>query len=281
MAQKILILGAGGMLGHDLVQTFSDQDLTAWDIEELDITNEPQVMEKISELKPDVVINATGFTNVDGAEQNESTAMKINGEGPAFLAKACQKNHCVLVHYSTEYIFDGSKKDGYNEGDHPKPLNVYGHSKLAGEALLQSYHNRYYILRSSWLYGHAPQRGKPRGLNFVDTMLKLAAEGREINVVNDQFGKPTFTKDLAEKTKSILEQQAPFGVYHVVNEGVCSWHDFAKKIFELKGLNVKLNPIKSEDYPLPTPRPKYSVLNNTKLLPLRSWEEALREYLEK
>lgn len=279
MDKKVLILGAQGMLGHDLVQAFSDYEVLAWDKEELDITNEKLVIDKIIDESPDIVINAAAFTDVDGAEENEITAMQINGEGPGFLAKACQKANCILVHYSTEYIFDGIKKEGYVEKDNPKPLNVYGSSKLAGEALLQSYYNRYYIIRSSWLFGKAPQRGKPRGLNFVETMLKLASEGREINVVNDQFGKPTFTKDLAEKTKQIIEDIEPFGIYHVSNEGECSWYDFAQEIFKIKGIDVKLNLISSEEYPLPTPRPKYAILNNTKTDKLRPWQEALKDYL--
>ena len=279
MAEKILILGSSGMLGHDLVQAFSDRNVVAWSAKDLDITNEQQVKEKILALKPTVVINAAGFTDVDGAEKNEVDAMKLNGEGPGFVAKACHILSIPLVHYSTEYIFDGKDPKGYDEHAKTRPLNIYGHSKLAGEVLMQSNHNKYYLIRTSWLYGHAPQRGKPRGLNFVDIMLNLAKAGKDINVVDDQIGKPTFTKDLAEKTKAILDQEAPFGIYHVVNEGTCSWYDFAKKIFEIKGLTINLKPIKSADYPLPTPRPQYSILLNTKLLPLRSWEEALKEYL--
>jgi len=128
--------------------------------------------------------------------------------------------------------------------------------------------------------GHAPQVGKPRGLNFVDTMLRLAQEKDELNVVNDQFGKPTATKDLAEITRLILEEQKPFGIYHGVNEGACTWHDFATEIFKIKGVDIKVNPISSDEYPMPTPRPRYSVLINTKLEPMRTWQEALREYLQ-
>jgi len=279
MAKKILILGSSGMLGHDLVQVFSDYEVTAWDREDLDITNEDQVQEKIIDLKPDIVINAAAYTDVDGAQEDETTAMQVNGEAPGFLAKACNKIGAILVHFSTEYVFEGTSKDGYAEKDKTKPLNVYGESKLAGEVLVQSYHNKYYIIRSSWLYGKAPQRGKPRGLNFVETMLKIASERREINVVNDQIGRPTYTKDLAEKTKQIIEEVKHFGIYHVTNEGECSWYEFAQEIFKIKNIDVKVNPIKSEEYPLPTPRPQYSILNNTKANQLRSWQDALKDYL--
>lgn len=279
MAKKILILGASGMLGHDLVQAFSDWDVVAWSSQDLDITNEAVVKEKILMLRPDVVVNAAAYTDVDGAEKNEQLAMQLNGEAPAFLAKACQLANAILVQFSTDSVFDGKKQTGYAEHDHPKPINVYGHSKLAGEALLQSYHNRYYIIRTSWLYGKAPQRGKPRGLNFVETMLKLAQDRPEINVVNDQFGRPTFTKDLSQRVRQLLDEQEHFGIYHLTNDGVCSWYEFAQEIFKIKGVDIKVNPIKSEDYPLPTPRPQYSILNNTKLKPMRSWQEALEDYL--
>lgn len=279
MKRKVLILGSQGMLGHDLVQAFSGYDLTAWDRGDLDITNEEQVIKKILELNPEIVINAAAYTDVDGAEEDEKTAMQVNGEGPGFLAKACHQIGAILVHYSTEYVFEGTNKDGYAEKDKTKPVNVYGQSKLAGEILVQSHHNRYYIIRSSWLYGKAPQRGKPRGLNFIETMLKLSSESRTINVVEDQFGKPTYSKDLAIKTKEIIEQEEHFGIYHVTNEGECSWYEFALEIFKIKGIDVKVNPIKSEDYPLPTPRPQYAILKNTKIEKLRPWQEALKEYL--
>lgn len=279
MKKKVLILGSQGMLGHDLVQAFSDYDLTAWDRNDLDITNEEQVIKKITELNPEIVVNAAAYTDVDGAEEDEKTAMQVNGEGPGFLAKACNKIGTILVHYSTEYVFEGTNKDGYAEKDKTKPLNVYGQSKLAGEILLQSNHNRYYIIRSSWLYGKAPQRGKPRGLNFVETMLNLASARRTINVVNDQYGRPTYTKDLAIKTKEMIEQVEHFGIYHVTNEGECSWYEFAQEIFKIKNIDINVNPIKSEEYPLPTPRPQYAILNNTKTKKLRSWQEALKEYL--
>ena len=280
MEQKILILGAGGMLGHDLAKAFKDSRPVLWTQSDLNITNQSAVVKKITAFKPTIVINAAAYTNVDGAETNVATAFQVNADGPGYIAEACQQLSAIMVHFSTEYVFDGTNQAGYREDDPVNPLNIYGQSKAKGEELVRNNCEMHYIIRSSWLYGKAPQVGKPRGLNFVETMLKLAGEGKEINVVNDQFGKPTFTLDLARQTKEILNQFKPCGTYHVVNEGVCTWYDFAKKIFELRNLSVKLNPITSQEYKLPTPRPKYSVLVNTKLEPLRKWQEALDEYLK-
>ncbi|MDD2807048.1 MAG: dTDP-4-dehydrorhamnose reductase [Patescibacteria group bacterium] len=280
MEQKILILGASGMLGHDLTKAFSGREVFAWDMSALDITDGTAVERKITTLKPTIVINAAAYTDVDGAEKNEALASKINGEAVGYLAAVCQKIGALLVHYSTEYVFDGQNNDGYDETSLVSPINAYGRSKAKGEALLQQYGEMFYLIRSSWLYGKAPQVGKPRGLNFVETMLKLAQEIKEIDVVSDQFGKPTYAADLAVATRQLVDSAKPCGIYHITNDGACSWYDFAKKIFEIKGIDVKVNPIKTEDYPFKTPRPKFAVLQNTKLEPLRSWEEALKEYLE-
>ena len=279
MEQKVLILGARGMLGHDLVEVFSDYDLTAWDQSDLDITNEQLVMEKITELSPDIIINAAAYTDVDKAETNQEAAMAVNADAVGYLAKAANEIEAVFVHFSTEYIFDGKDSNGYNEDARTNPVNVYGESKAKGEKLLQANHNKYYIIRSSWLYGKALQMGKERGINFVETMLKLAADKDELNVVNDQFGKPTFTKDLSIAARKLVESKKPFGIYHGVNEGVCTWHDFAEKIFDIKNIEILVNPISSDEYPSKVPRPKNTILHNNKMDKLRDWEEALEEYL--
>ena len=268
------------MLGHDLVVAFSDYQLTTWSSTDLDISNEVAVRAKITALQPDIIINAAAYTNVDGAEKEEDLATIVNGTGVGYLAEIAHQLAILMIHFSTDYVFEGTDKHGYIEDAATNPVNAYGHSKEVGEKLLQERHDKFYLIRTSWLYGKAPQKGKPRGLNFVETMLSLAQQGREIKVVNDQFGKPTFTHDLAQATRKLVEDQAPFGTYHLVNEGVCSWYDFAKKIFEIKGIDVNLHPIGSKDYPLPTPRSKYSILINTKTEQLRSWEEALRDYLK-
>ena len=280
MENKVLIIGADGMLGHDLVDAFSDHNLVAWDKKEIDITDEKQVMEKIGQLNPALIINAAAYTDVDKAETEEDLAMAVNATGVLNLALAAKAVSAILVHYSTESVFDGRKKEGYKELDQTSPVNVYGRSKTRGEELLQNNYDKFYIIRSSWLYGKAPQKGKARGLNFVETMLKLAKERDEINVVNDQFGKPTWTHDLAIMSKELIKEMRPYGIYHITNEGECSWYDFAKKIFELSNINIKVNPISSEEYEFKTPRPKSSVLLNTKFDQLRSWQEALAEYLK-
>jgi dTDP-4-dehydrorhamnose reductase len=267
------------MLGHDLAEIFADLKPILWDQADLDITDEKLVLEKLNELKPTLVINAAAYTDVDGAENNQNLAQAVNALAIGYLAAACAKIGAILVHYSTEYVFSGQDQAGYPEDAKTSPINVYGQTKALGEELLQQNCEMYYIIRSSWLYGQAPQVGKPRGLNFVQTMLKLAQAGQEIKVVNDQFGKPTYCHDLAIETRKIIDTAKPCGIYHVTNDGVCSWYEFAKKIFEIKDIKVNLKSIESKDYPLPTPRPQYSILINTKLEPMRSWEEALREYL--
>lgn len=279
-SKKVIILGASGMLGHDLAEVFKEYNPTLFGVEDLDITDQQDVMDKLTDLQPEIIINAAAYTDVDGAQNNQEAAFAVNALAVGYLAQACKNIGAILIHFSTDSVFDGKNENGYKETDSINPINVYGKSKAEGEQLMQEKCDDYYLIRTSWLYGHAPQAGKPRGLNFVATMLKLAQEKDELNVVNDQFGKPTFTKDLAKETRRILENQEPFGIYHIVNDGVCTWYDFAKEIFEIKGVDIKVNPISSAEYPMLTPRPKYSVLINTKLEPLRSWQEALKEYLK-
>ncbi len=267
---KILILGAKGMLGNDLVKTFSEEELTAWDVNDLDITDEKAVDEKISTLQPEIVINAAAYTDVDGAESNKELCFKINAYAVGNIAKACSKINASLVHISTDYIFDG-KKEGYSEDDVQNPIGVYGASKALSEKLILENTDKYFIVRTSWLYG-------VNGKNFVETMLRLGKEKDSIDVVNDQFGCPTYTKDLALKIKEIIEK--PFGIYHVTNDASCSWYDFAKKIFELSGMKTKVNPVTTDKFPRPAQRPKFSILLSTKISKPRNWEDALKEYLE-
>jgi dTDP-4-dehydrorhamnose reductase len=271
---KILIIGATGMLGTDLVKTFKNHDVTAWGSKDIDITDFQEVDSKIKALKPEVVINAAAYTAVDDCEINRDLAMKVNGEGPGNLAKVCSAINAILVHYSTDYIFNGQKKDGYNEDyNEIAPLNVYGESKALGEKLIRENCKKYYILRIAWLYGK-------NGKNFVDTMLKLGKEKPQLKVVNDQHGSPTYTADVAQRTKKILEAIKPnFGIYHATNSGNCTWYEFTKEIFRIKNISVKVAPCSTEEFPRPAKRPAYSILLNTKLPPMRSWQEALGEYL--
>ena len=271
---KILILGYKGMLGHELVEVFKDKhELVLWDRDQIDISDEKDVEEKIEKLKPDVVINAAAYTAVDDAESNENLAYKVNGSAVGFIANTCKNINAILVHFSTDYVFDGKNKFGYKE-DYPagKSLNVYGESKALGEKLILDIEPRYYLIRTSWLFGK-------HGKNFIETMLRLAGENKEIKIVNDQFGSPTYAKDLAKKVRELIESQKSYGIYHITNSNVCNWYEFALKIFELASLNPITKSVKSAEFPTPAKRPNYSILINTKLFPLRSWEEALKDYL--
>ena len=258
-AIKTLIIGSNGMLGSDLCKVFPYAiKLTHKD---LDITNRTRVINCIQDIRPDVVINAAAYTNVDGCEDNKELAFQINGYGPGHVAEACSKVGATLVHFSTDYVFDGSKKD-YAESDTPNPINVYGHSKLLGENKIIGNMDDY---RISWLFGI-------HGKNFVETMIKLSREMDTVKVVNDQFGKPTYTMDLANKVKEIIELDP--GIYHITNDGMCSWYEFASSIID------NVIPCTSEEFPRKAKRPKYSVLVNTKTKPMRNWREALKDYLK-
>lgn len=277
-AKKILIIGAKGMLGQDLVKVFSadkNYDVISWDLENLDITNKNNVFEKIGKLKPEIIINAAAFTDVDGCEDEakKDLCMKVNGEAVGYLASCASQINAILVHYSTDYVFNGKKSEGYKENEKEiDPVNSYGESKALGEKKLQENTKRFYLIRTSWLYGKG-------GKNFVDTMLKLSETKKELKVVDDQHGKPTHTVDLAKRTKELIDKNLPYGIYHITNEGETTWFEFAKKIFEFAKVNVKVNPCTSDEFPRPARRPTYSSLINTKLPASRRWEEALAEYL--
>lgn len=276
---NILILGAHGMLGTDLVKVFDVQyNVTAWDKAELDITNEQEIISKIHNKDFDLIINASGYTDVEGAEDNAELAFLINNEAVKNLVEAAKSSQAKFVHFSTEYVFDGTNPYGYNEMAPGHPINVYGRSKLAGELHVLAY-DYGYVVRTSWLYGHNPQVGKPRGLNFIDTMLSLAAKGSEIKVVSDQFGKLTYTKDLAAAVLNLIKSDKPAGIYHLVNENKTSWYDVAKEIFTIKNIDIKLAAISSSEYPAKAKRPLNAVLLNTKFNKLRPWSEALKDYL--
>ena len=263
-AIKTLIFGADGMLGMDLCQVFTDAvKLTHNNI---DIADREQVIETIKRIAPDVVINAAAYTDVDGCEDkdNRELVFDVNGRAPGYIAEGCSLMRAKLVHYSTDYVFDGSKEE-YVESDLTGPVNVYGESKLLGERNIIENMDNYRIIRTSWLFGH-------HGRNFVDTMLKLSGEIDAVRVVDDQFGKPTYTADLAHKTAEIIGL-AP-GIYHITNDGVCSWYEFASAVIS----NVVQ--CSSDEFARKAKRPTYSVLVNTKTTPMRHWKNALSEYLK-
>lgn len=261
------------MLGQALQREFAGEELTAWDKEDLDITDQEQVMAKITAAAPEVIINAAGYTAVDAAEENRDLALAVNGEAVGSIATAARESGATVVHYSTDYVFSGQKADGYAEDDQSGPaVNVYGESKLAGEQALQKSGARWYLLRTAWLYG-------PGGKNFVDTMLRLGHERPELRVIHDQHGSPTYTRDLAAATRTIITGYEP-GIYHVTNSATATWYEFAVKIFELTDNPIPVTPITSAEYPLPAKRPTYSMLQNTKGPEVRDWQEALKEYIK-
>ena len=271
------------MLGRELCKVFHDQDFIALAKKDLDITDQAKVFEDFFNFQPDVVINAAGYTKVDEAESDEETAAGINGYAIGVLAKACREIDATFVHFSTDYVFPGTKRTGYNEEDPTKPINAYGKSKELGEKLLIEemellstdfpVEGKYFLIRTSWLYG-------AHGKNFVDTMLQLGQKNNEVKVVNDQHGKPTYALDLAKQVKWLIDtHEYPSGIYHVTNDGMTSWFEFAKEIFKLAKMNTDVVPCGSLDYVRPAKRPTYSPLNNNKLPALRGWKEALKEYI--
>lgn len=269
--QKILLLGKNGMLGKALSKELSGSfDLKSFAKNELDITDFAAVDKICDELKPDFVVNATAYTAVDHAETEQDLALKINSEAVGNLAKICEKLGAKLIHFSTDYVFDGENENGFLEDDEPNPVNFYGESKLAGERRILESGCDFAIVRTSWLFGN--------GENFVVKMLELSRKNAEIKVVSDQIGSPTFAKDLAQTTQEILDSNAN-GIFHATNSGATSWANFARKIFEIKNLPIKIIDIPSAEFPTPAQRPKISILRNSKLPEMRSWEEGLEEHL--
>lgn len=278
---RILLFGSRGMLGSDLQSEFetAGHEVMGVDREEVDITYGPNVADVFHTIEPEVVINATGFTDVDGAENNREAAFLLNDKAVKYLAEASAAVSAKFVHFSTEMVFNGESANGYNESAEPKPINVYGESKLAGERQVLAYERGGYLVRTSWLYGKAQQRGKPRGLNFIETMIKLASEKPEVKVVNDQFGKLTYTKDVAKVLIKLVSGQYNPGIYHLVNEESASWYEVTREIWRLKNITTPLVPITSSEYPTSAARPKYGILLNTKYPTFRPWQQALTEYL--
>lgn len=272
---KVVILGAGGMLGTDLMQVFRQFEPIGFNRTELDICDRNRVDATLADLRPDFVINASGYTAVDAAEtvDGRTEAMLVNGTAVGALAEVCHGLSVPLVHFSTDYVFDGGRRMGYKENDRPAPINMYGESKFKGEQLLQKATDRFYLIRTSWLYGH-------HGKNFVTTILDKARTGEELKVVNDQFGKPTWTLDLAESVMTLLLETRPFGIYHLVNEGVVNWHEYASEICEIADLSVSIAPVSSSEFPRAAKRPAYSALVNTNFPLLRHHSVALRNFIQ-
>ena len=276
---NILITGAKGMLAKAVIETLEKENtLVLTDANELDITDLEQVMQKVEKIQPDCIINCAAYTAVDKAEEDQELCEKINSQGAENLAIATNKIGCILIHISTDYVFGGDKPITfeYQEEEEKRPNTVYGITKLKGEEAIQKNCNNYYIFRTAWLYGD--------GNNFVRTMLKLGKEKESINVVDDQYGSPTYAKDLANIIKQTLEKKIPYGVYHATNIGNITWFDFTKEIFELANIHCKVHPVTTEEFPRPAKRPANSQLSKKKLLEqgiqIPNWKESLQEYIE-
>lgn len=278
---RVLITGAQGQVGHELQHVFLGKgyEVQSMGQSELDVTDTDQCFQVFRHLNPDLVIHAAAYTNVDRAESEQDKAYQVNAYGTRNVAAAAEGIDAKLIYISTDYVFGGEAGQEPLDEFHPtKPVNIYGRSKLQGEKFVRELHSRFFIVRTSWVYGH-------HGSNFVRTMLELAAKQERIPVVHDQMGCPTYARDLA-KTLEELGSSSKYGTYHAAGTGSCSWYDFACSIFELAGMKKEVIPVSTEQFPRPAPRPAYSVLMQQALRlngfsPMRDWKEALADFMKK
>jgi len=283
---SILILGGRGNLGSQLTKILQpDYQVISWDRDDLDVLDFPLLDENIKELKPALIINCVAYNAVDKCEDKKEyeLAYSLNAEFPGRLADIALAIGATLIHFSTDYVFSGTaEKREFNENDTPNPVNKYGESKFAGEREIEKRGQdglRYYLIRTSKLFG--PQGASPQAkASFFDIMLNLAQDKKEITVVNEELSCFTYTADLAEATKRLWELDVPYGIYHLVNEGPCTWYEAAEELFHLAKAKVILRPIRSENLLRAARRPKFSVLQNTKVKKMRSWRVALKDYWE-
>ncbi len=275
----VLVTGASGQLGQSLqfiASQYPEMQFVFATSQDLDITNSHSVDSFFENKKIDFCINTAAYTAVDKAESEQEKAYLVNVIGPKNLAIACQKTGSTLVHISTDFVFDGSNEKPYLETDVTNPIGVYGQTKLEGETEIASNCRKHYIIRTSWVYSQF-------GNNFMKTMLRLSQERTELNVVSDQIGTPTNAVDLAEAIiKIIKSKNKEYGIYNFSNEGICSWYDFAVEIFKQNNVTIKVNPIPTSAYPTPAKRPKYSVLDKSKIkstfgITIIKWQEALQQ----
>jgi len=281
--KSILVTGGNGQLGRcikDVSQSSKEYSFIFTDKEELDITNIENVNAFFENNTIAYCINCAAYTAVDKAESEKTAAEALNVYGVENLAKACAQNNAVLIHISTDFVFDGKQTKPYNEADEPKPINNYGATKLKGEKVIEKLLKRYFIIRTSWLYSEY-------GNNFFKTMLRLGNMKNEVRVVSDQIGTPTYARDLAILLVSIIKKnKIPFGIYHYSNEGEASWYDFAKTIFDYSNIDIKIQPIKTKDFLASSKRPLYSVMDKSKLkdsfrFAIPHWKESLKECINR
>ena len=276
---NIVIFGAKGQLGRDLVATFAESGTVhPYDLPELDIADASAVDDVLGKQTPDLVINAAAYTDVEAAEDNETAAFGANETGARNIAGAAARIGAPVVYYSTDYVFGGKKNSPYEIDDMIAPIGVYGRSKCAGEVATREHNGKHYIVRTAWLYGLS-------GNCFPEKIIRAASERPELKVVDDEIGSPTHTLDLAEATLHLTRTDA-FGIYHTVNEGSCSRYTFAKRILEFAGIATPVNPCSSAEFETKAERPQYSVLSNAALETasghrMRSWEDALEHYMKR
>lgn len=278
---RILIFGAGGQLANELERTLEGEEVLALPHEEADICDAAAIESHARRFRPDCMINTAAFHHVDDCEDEVERSFAVNAVAVKNLVDVARAVGSKLVHFSTDYVFDGAKKQPYSETDTPRPLSIYAMSKFAGEQIVQRYAERYFLIRTCGLYAHVHSGGK--GGNFVETMLRLAREGRTIRVVRDQVATPTRAEDLAKRVAPLVHSDK-YGIYHMTNTGACSWFEFAQAIFRLAGVPADVRPVSSAEFRAKARRPPYSVLDNYALreagfAELPPWEQALAEYL--
>ncbi len=314
--QKVLVLGAKGMLGQELVRVFSEDEnyeVVAWDRDDVDVRDKVELSQKIMDIMPDVIFNAVAYNAVDACEEDDSEYQKakvLNSVFPGELAKISKNVGATIVHYSTDYVFDGKrpiykgnkrnpkccgqgcedcmymgpedklKFFAYHENDEAHPVSIYGQTKLMGEKNVEKYGNDYYIIRLSKLFG-LPADSTAGKKSFFDVMLELGKKNNSVQAVDGEISKFTYAPDLAAKSKEIVEKNMDRGIYHVANEGVVTWYDGVVELYEIAGLDTEINPVSPETFPRPAQRPKSSVLKVTKIEQLRHYRDALDEYINK
>jgi dTDP-4-dehydrorhamnose reductase len=281
---RIVVIGANGQLGSDVVEAFGDKgdEVRALTHSDIEITSVDSVSRALVPVEPQVIVNTAAMHHVETCEHEPERAFAVNALGPRNLARVACDLDAVLIHVSTDYVFDGGKESPYDESDAPRPLNVYGNTKLAGEHFVRCTTEKHFVLRTSGLYGRHSCRGKG-GLNFVELMLKLAKERPEVRVVDSEIVTPTHTAELAQQIVALSRSDC-FGLYHATAEGSCSWFEFARAIFSNTRASVNLKVAAPDEFAAKVPRPRYSVLENRGLKlrgvnVFRPWQEGLREYL--
>jgi dTDP-4-dehydrorhamnose reductase len=281
---KVAVIGGNGQLGRDVGLAFANEGHAVTNLthQEIEVSSLASVREALGALRPELVVNASAFHHVEKCEADPALAFAVNGIGTRNLGQITEETGAALMHVSTDYVFDGRKNAPYTEEDAPAPLNVYGNTKLSGELFARSTNPRHFVVRTSAIYGENPCRAKG-GLNFVELMLKLSKERKELRVVDDEFVSPTPTAQLARQLV-VLSRSSDYGLYHATSEGSCSWFEFAATIFELTNTHIRLEPARPGEFPAKVPRPKYSVLEN-QALKIKSlnvfshWKEGLQDYL--